>query len=155
MTSITRDIDVAAPVRTAYNQWTRFESFPRFMEGVKEVRQLDDKHLQWRAEIGGKEAAWEAEIVEQVPDRRIAWRSTAGTPIAGTVLFEPVDEGHTRIMLTMEYEPQGLTESVGSALGFDDRKVEADLKRFKEVVESQAVETGGSRDSIEGGKIRN
>jgi len=155
LTSITRDIDVAAPVRTAYNQWTQFESFPRFMEGVKEVRQLDDKHLQWRAEIGGKEAAWEAEIVEQVPDRRIAWRSTAGTPIAGTVLFEPVDEGHTRIMLTMEYEPQGLTESVGSVLGFDDRKVEGDLKRFKEVVESQGVETGGSRDNSKGGKIRN
>jgi uncharacterized membrane protein len=154
MASITKDIDVNVPVRTAYNQWTQFETFPRFMEGVKEVRQLDDKRLEWRAEIGGKEEAWEAEIVEQVPDRKIAWRSVSGTPNAGSVMFEPVDDGHTRIMLTMEYEPQGLTESVGSALGFDDRKIAGDLKRFKEVVESPAVETGGYRGQIEGDQVR-
>jgi uncharacterized membrane protein len=154
MASITKDIDVNVPVRTAYNQWTQFETFPRFMDGVKEVHQLDDKRLEWRAEIGGKEEAWEAEIVEQVPDRKIAWRSVSGTPNAGSVMFEPVDDGHTRIMLTMEYEPQGLTESVGSALGFDDRKIEGDLKRFKEVVESRAVETGGYRGQIEGDQVR-
>jgi uncharacterized membrane protein len=153
--SITKDIDVAVPVRTAYNQWTQFETFPHFMEGVKEVRQLDDKRLEWRAEIGGQEETWEAEIVEQVPDRKIAWRSVSGTPTAGTVLFEPIDDGHTRIMLTMEYEPQGLTESIGSALGFDDRKVDGDLKRFKTLVESRGVEAGGYRGEIEGGQVRN
>jgi uncharacterized membrane protein len=155
MASITKDIDVAVPVRTAYNQWTQFETFPQFMDGVKEVRQLDDKRLFWRAEIGGKEETWEAEIVEQVPDGKIAWRSVSGTPTAGTVLFEPIDEGHTRIMLTMEYEPQGLTESVGSALGFDDRKVDGDLKRFKDLVEAKGVETGGYRGQIEDGQVRN
>src|ERR1700736_988056 len=139
LASITRDIDVAVPVRTAYNQWTQFEAFPQFMEGVKEVRQLDDRRLQWRAEIGGEEETWEAEIVEQIPDRKIAWRSVSGTPNAGTVLFEPLDEGHTRIMLTMDYQPRGLTENVGSALGFDDRRVKGDLERFKDVVESRGV----------------
>ena len=155
MASISKEIDIACPVRTAYNMWTRFETFPQFMEGVKEVRQLDDKRLQWRAEIGGKEETWEAEIVEQVPDRKIAWRSTSGTPMAGTVLFEPIDEGHCRAMLTMEYDPQGLTENVGSALGFDSRRVEGDLKRFKEMAESQPAETGGYRGQIEGGQVRN
>jgi len=154
MASITKEIDVNVPVRAAYNQWTRFESFPQFMEGVKEVRQLDDKRLQWRAEVAGKEEAWEAEIVEQAPDQKISWRSTSGTPTAGTVLFEPIDEGHCRIRLTMEYEPQGLTESVGSALGFDSRKVEGDLERFKEMAESHGGEPGGYRGRIEDGDVR-
>jgi uncharacterized membrane protein len=155
LASITKEIDLAVPVRMGYNRWTLFETFPQFMEGVKEVRQLDDKRLLWRAEIGGQEETWEAEIVEQVPDRKIAWRSVSGTPTAGMVVFEPIDDGHCRIMLTMEYEPQGLTETVGSALGFDGRKVEGDLKRFKELVESQGVETGGYRGQIEGDQVRN
>jgi uncharacterized membrane protein len=155
LASITRDIDLAVPVRTAYNRWTQFETFPQFMEGVKEVRQLDDKRLFWRAEIGGKEETWEAEIVDQVPDHKIAWRSISGTPNAGAVVFELIDDGHCRIMLTMEYQPQGLTENVASALGFDGRKVEDDLKRFKEMVESQGVEAGGYRGQIEGDQVRN
>ena len=155
MASITREIDLTVPVHMAYNRWTLFETFPQFMEGVKEVRQLDDKRLLWRAEIGGQEETWEAEIVEQVPDHKIAWRSISGVPNAGTVVFEPIDDGHCRIMLTMEYEPQGLTETVGSALGFDGRKVEGDLKRLKELVESQGVETGGYRGRIEGDQVRN
>jgi uncharacterized membrane protein len=155
LATIRKDIDVAVPVRMAYNRWTQFETFPQFMEGVREVSQLDDKRLLWRAEIGGQEETWEAEIVEQVPDRKIAWRSISGTPTAGTVLFEPLDDGHSRIMLTMEYEPQGLTESIGSALGFDDRKVGGDLKRFKELIETQRVETGGYRGRIEDGEVRN
>jgi uncharacterized membrane protein len=152
MASITKDIDLAVPVRTAYNQWTQFETFPNFMEGVKEVRQLDDTHLAWRAEIGGKEESWEAEIVEEVPDQKIAWRSTSGAPNAGTVVFAPVDDGHTRIMLTMEYQPQGLTENIGSALGFDERRVKGDLERFKEFVESRGAETGAYRGRVEGGQ---
>jgi uncharacterized membrane protein len=154
LATITKQIDLAVPVRTAYNQWTQFESFPQFMDSVVEVRQSDAKHLLWRAEIGGKEETWEAEIVEQEPDRRIAWRSVTGTPTAGTVEFEPLDDSHCRVMLTMEYEPQGLTESVGSAFGFDDRRVEGDLKRFKEFVESRGVETGGYRGQIDGGEVR-
>jgi uncharacterized membrane protein len=154
LASITREIDLAVPVRMAYNRWTLFETFPQFMEGVKEVRQLDDKRLLWRAEIGGQEETWEAEIVEQEPDRKIAWRSVSGTPTAGAVVFEPTDDGHCRIMLTMQYEPQGLTETVGSALGFDGRKVAGDLNRFKELVESQGVETGGYRGQIEGDQVR-
>ena len=144
LASITREIDLAVPIRMAYNRWTLFETFPQFMEGVKEVRQLDDKRLLWRAEI-----------VEQLPDRKIAWRSVSGTPTTGRVAFEPIDDGHCRIMLTMEYKPQGLTETVGTALGFDGRKVEGDLKRFKELVESQGVETGGYRGQIEGDQVRN
>jgi len=155
LASITREIDLAVPIRMAYNRWTLFETFPQFMEGVKEVRQLDDKRLLWRAEIGGQEETWEAEIVEQLPDRKIAWRSVSGTPTTGRVAFEPIDDGHCRIMLTMEYKPQGLTETVGTALGFDGRKVEGDLKRFKELVESQGVETGGYRGQIEGDQVRN
>lgn len=154
MASISKDIDLDVPVTTAYNQWTQFETFPEFMEGVKEVRQLDDKRMAWRAEIGGKEESWEAEIVEQVPDRRIAWRSITGAPTAGSVDFEPLDEGRCRLTLMMDYQPQGLTENVGSALGFDDRRVEGDLKRFKEFVESRGVETGGYRGEIEGGQLR-
>src|SRR5436309_8312084 len=142
MARITKQIDLDVPVRTAYNQWTQFESFPNFMEGVKEVRQLDDAHLTWRAEIGGREETWEAEIAEQLPDKRIAWRSTTGAPTAGSVDFEPLDDGHCRVMLTMDYEPQGLTESVGSALGFDDRRIYGDLNRFKEYVESKTAPTG-------------
>lgn len=155
MASITKEIDLAVPVRMAYNRWTQFETFPQFMEGVKEVRQLDDKRLLWRAEIAGQEENWEAEIVEQVPDHKIAWRSVSGTPTAGAVVFEPIDDGHCRIMLTMEYEPQGLTETVGSALGFDGRKVEGDLERFKELIESHGVETGGYRGQIEDDQVRN
>ena len=154
MASISKDIDLDVPVTTAYNQWTQFETFPEFMEGVKEVRQLDDKRMAWRAEIGGREESWEAEIVEQVPDRRIAWRSITGAPTAGSVDFELLDEGRCRLTLMMDYQPQGLTENVGSALGFDDRRVEGDLKRFKEFVESRGAETGGYRGQIEGGQLR-
>ena len=154
MASISKDIELDVPVTTAYNQWTQFESFPEFMEGVKEVRQLDAKRLAWHAEIGGKDESWEAEIVDQVPDRRIAWRSITGAPNAGSVDFEPLDEGRCRLTLMMDYQPQGLTENVGSALGFDDRQVEGDLKRFKEFVESRGVESGGYRGQIEGGQLR-
>jgi uncharacterized membrane protein len=149
---ISKDIDIAVPVRAAYDQWTQFETFPQFMEGVKEVRQLDPARLAWRAEVSGKELSWEAEILEQVPDVRIAWRSTTGTPNSGSVDFTPVDDGHCKILLTMEYEPQGLTENVGSALGFDERRVEDDLKRFKAFIESQGAPTGSYRGTIEDGK---
>src|SRR5215208_4872945 len=133
--TIEKSIDVDVPVRTAYDQWTQFEEFPRFMEGVEEVRQLDDKRLHWRAKIGGKEEAWDAEITEQIPDERVAWRSTTGSPNAGVVTFHHLNPTTTRVMLQLEYDPEGLVENVGDALGVVSRRVEGDLKRFKEFIE--------------------
>jgi uncharacterized membrane protein len=146
--SIQKSIDVNVPVRTAYNQWTQFEEFPRFMEGVEEVRQLDDRRLHWRAKIGGKIEEWDAVITEQIPDERVAWRNTTGAENAGVVTFHYLSPNSTRVMLQMEYDPQGLVENVGSALGVVERRVEGDLKRFKEFVESHGTETGAWRGEI-------
>ena len=148
MASIQKPIDVDVPVRTAYNQWTQFEEFPRFMEGVEEVRQLDDRRLHWRAKIGGKTEEWDAVITEQIPDERVAWRNTSGAENAGVVTFHHLSPNSTRVMLQIEYDPQGLVENVGSALGVVERRVEGDLKRFKEFIESQGAETGAWRGEI-------
>jgi uncharacterized membrane protein len=152
MASIEKSIEVDVPVRTAYNQWTQFESFPRFMEGVEEVRQVDDKRLHWRAEIGGKTEEWDAEIVEQVPDTRIAWRSISGATNAGRVNFDHVNPTRTRVNLHLEYEPQGAMESIGDALGFVSRRAENDLEKFKEFVEQHGAE-GGWRGEIHGDDV--
>jgi uncharacterized membrane protein len=149
MTSITKSIDVNVPVRTAYDQWTQFESFPRFMEGVEEVEQLDDTNLHWRTNISGQKAEWDAVITEQVPDERIAWRSTDGKTNAGVVTFHRLDDDRTRVTVQMEWEPQGFKESVGEALGMDDRRVQGDLERFKAFVESRGVPTGAWRGTVE------
>src|SRR5205814_916645 len=122
MANIEKSIDIDRPVRTVYNQWTQFEEFPRFMEGVQEIRQIDDTHLHWRASIGGKEKEWDALITEQVPDERISWRSTSGAPNAGTVRFHKIDENRTRVTLAMHYEPEGVVENVGEALGVVSRR---------------------------------
>jgi uncharacterized membrane protein len=143
-----KEIEVAVPVSTAYNQWTQFETFPKFMEGVKEVTQIDDTHLAWRAEVGGKEKAWEAEITEQVPDQRISWHSTEGAPNAGVVTFEPIDEGASRVRLQIQYEPEGVVEEAGDMLGMMDRQVESSLNAFKEFIESMGTETGAWRGSV-------
>ena len=149
MSSVTKSIEVNVPVDVAYNQWTQFEEFPKFMEGVQEVRQLDDQHLHWRAEIGGKEEEWDAEITDQIPDQRIAWRNTSGTPNVGIVMFRSTAPNTTEITLQMDYEPQGLSEKVGDALGFMDRRVQGDLKRFKEFIEHRGQPTGGWRGTID------
>jgi uncharacterized membrane protein len=149
MSSVTKSIDVNVPVTTAYNQWTQFESFPQFMDGVKEVRQLDDQRLRWHAEIGGKEQEWDARITEQIPDNRIAWTSTSGDMNAGAVDFHHISDDQTRITLTLDYDPKGFLESVGDALGFMDRRVQSDLRRFKEFIESRGSETGAWRGTIE------
>ena len=149
MATIEKHIDVDVPVRTAYNQWTQFESFPRFMEDVEEVRQLDDSHLHWRANVGGSVQEWDAVITEQSPDERIAWRSTSGAPNAGVVTFHRLGEGQTRVMLQLEYDPEGFTESVGNALGFMDRRVDGDLHRFKDFIEGRGAATGAWRGTIE------
>jgi uncharacterized membrane protein len=152
MERIEKTFEVDVPVNTVYNQWTQFEAFPKFMEGVQEVRQVDDTHLHWRAKIAGKEKEWDAEIVEQVPDKVIAWRSTSGAPNAGTVRFEPLNKDRTRIKLTMDYEPKGFIENVGDAVGVVSHKVEDAVERFKALLEQRRSETGAWRGEVHGGR---
>jgi uncharacterized protein YndB with AHSA1/START domain len=149
MGAITHSIEVNAPLQTVYNQWTRFEEFPQFMEGVDEVRRDGPNRLFWKAKIGGKEKEWEAEITEQVPNTRIAWRSVEGAPNLGTVTFEKLDVSQTRVTLTMEYEPEGLIEQAGNALGIPLGQVAEDLNRFREFIESRAGATIGQSEPVE------
>src|SRR5688572_5028930 len=148
MAHIEKSIEVDVPIRAAYNQWTQFEEFPRFMEGVKAVQQIDDKRLHWRAEIAGKDVEWDAVITEQMIERHIGWRSTSGAHNAGTVNFVPLGPNRTAITVRMEYEPVGVTEKVGDWLGAFSGRVEGDLRRFKEFIEARGVETGGWRGEI-------
>jgi uncharacterized membrane protein len=152
MARVEESIEVNVPVSTAYNQWTQFEEFPEFMESVESVKQIDDTHLRWVAEIGGQRHEWTAEIVEQKPDKMVAWRALEGHDNSGTVTFEPLDQNRTRINVVMEHETEGLTETLGSALGADSRRVKGDLERFKELVESRGVETGAWRGEVEQGQ---
>lgn len=152
MANVEKSITVNVPVHAAYNQWTQFESFPQFMEGVKEVRQQDDTHLHWKAEIGGKHEEWDAEITEQVPDRKIAWRSISGAPNAGMVMFQPMSEGSTQVKLQLEAEPQSTTEKVGGAIGVLDRQVKSDLDKFKAFIEKRGgAPTGAWRGEVNPG----
>lgn len=149
MASTTEEsIEVNVPVSTAYNQWTQFEDFPKFMDSVREVRQLDDTHLHWRADIAGNPEEWDAEITEQIPDKRIAWRSTGGVRNAGVVTFHPISDSRTRIMLQMDYEPQSMLEKVGDAVGLVKMQTRGNLKRFKELLESRGRETGAWRGTV-------
>jgi uncharacterized membrane protein len=150
--TVTESIVVNCPVSTVYNQWTQFEEFPRFMEGLESVRQKDDTHLHWVAEIGGKRDEWEAEITEQKPDKVVAWRSLDGHHNSGRVLFEPIDQSTTKLTVEMEHEPEGLVQTLGSALGSDSRQVGKDLERFKELIESRGVESGAWRGEVHAGQ---
>jgi hypothetical protein len=150
-TRVEKSIQVDVPVTTAYNQWTQFEDFPAFMGGVKEVRQLDDRRLHWVAEIAGVRREWEASVLEQVPDQKVAWAATAGATNAGAVRFEPAGAGSTVVYLTLEYEPEGVVEQVGDKLGIVERQVTSDLERFKALVEDQGYATGAWRGSINAG----
>jgi len=152
MSRVEHSVDVDVPVRIAYNQWTQFESFPEFMEGVESVVQKDDTTLEWHAEIGGQDKQWTAEIVEQTPDQRIAWRSTSGATNAGIVTFVPSGMDASRVTLQLEADPEGPLETVGDALGVLDRRVKGDLERFKEFVESRGAATGAWRGEIHGGQ---
>jgi uncharacterized membrane protein len=149
MARIEETIEVDVPVRTAYNQWTQFEEFPQFMEGVESVQQVDDTHLVWSASIGGKREEWRAEITEQHPDHRVAWRSTEGRGNAGVVTFHQIDDNKSRVAVQMDWDPDGVLEAAGAALGADSRRVKGDLKRFKELVESRGAETGAWRGEVE------
>jgi uncharacterized membrane protein len=154
MNSIEKSIVVDVPVRTAYNQWTQFESFPQFMEGVEEVRQMGAKNTHWKASIAGKTEEWDAEIVEQTPDKVVAWRSRSGAYNAGTVRFQPMGANRTQLSLRLDYQPEGAVEQVGDALGFVERRVTGDLERFKKFIESRGAETGAWRGEIHGGQVQ-
>jgi uncharacterized membrane protein len=148
MASVTETIDVGVPVTTAYNQWTQFEEFPRFMEGVQQVEQLADDRLHWVAEIGGKRAEWYARITEQHPDERVAWKAEEGKGLSGVVTFHRLEDAQTRVTVQMEWQPEGIVENVGAALGFDDRQVKQDLERYRDMIEARGVETGAWRGDI-------
>ena len=148
MSTTTESVEVNVPLSTAYNQWTQFEDFPKFMAGVIEVRQIDDRHQRWRAEIGGKEEQWDAELTEQIPDRLIAWRSTSGVRNEGRVTFEKLSESRTRVELRLDYEPRGMIEKIGDAMGAVSMRASGNLQRFKSFLESRGSETGAWRGSI-------
>jgi uncharacterized membrane protein len=152
MAQIEKSVEVEVPVRTAYNQWTQFEEFPRFMEGVKSVRQLDDRHLEWTATVAGREKQWQAEIREQRPDEIIVWHSTDGSENAGIVRFDPIDMNRTKVTLMMSYDPEGMVEAAGDALGFMSRRVGGDLDRFRDFIEERGVESGAYRETLENPK---
>jgi uncharacterized membrane protein len=151
MEHIKKSIEVDCPLSHVYNQWTQFEEFPRFMEGVKEVRQLDDQRLHWRAEIGGKEKEWTAKIIEQIPDNRIAWRSESGEYTSGLVDFARLGTDRTRVVLEISYDPKGFIENAGDAVGLVSRRIENDLEHFKEFIENRGQETGAWRGTIRDG----
>ncbi|HEX5370504.1 MAG TPA: SRPBCC family protein, partial [Dehalococcoidia bacterium] len=152
MTSVDKKIQVELPVQTVYNQWTQFEEYPEFMEGVQSVEQTANERLHWSAEVGGVAREWDALITRQVPDQVIAWESEGGAGVDGTVVFHPLDRDRTEIELHMGYEAEGLKEQVGGALGFLSRKVDSDLKRFKDYVEHRGIESGAWRGEIAHGR---
>jgi ribosome-associated toxin RatA of RatAB toxin-antitoxin module len=149
MTKVEHRILVNVPVSVAYNQWTQFEDFPHFMGGIKKVTQLSDDRLEWVAEIAGVRRKWEATILEQIPDRKVAWAATEGATNAGEVTFEDIGGGQTSVRLTLEYEPEGLVEEVGDKLNVVESRTKKDLERFKELVESEGYASGAWRGTIE------
>jgi uncharacterized membrane protein/ElaB/YqjD/DUF883 family membrane-anchored ribosome-binding protein len=148
METIERSIDINLPVRTAYNQWTQFEEFPHFMEGVEAVKQLDDTTLHWVANVGGERKEWRARITEQVPDHHIAWRSDGGDFTSGVVSFQALGPDKTRVTVKLNYEPKGMAEKLGDMLGIVSRRVQGDLERFKSFIESKGHETGAWRGTV-------
>jgi uncharacterized membrane protein len=148
MARVEKSIEVDVPIDVAYNQWTQFEEFPNFMEGVEQVTQLDDRHMHWKAKIGGKEEEWDAVIQEQVPDRMISWRNTDGPTNAGLVRFDSLAPTKTLVHLEMSYDPEGMVETVGDKLGFVGRRVDGDLQRFRDFIEARQVPTGEYREEL-------
>ena len=153
MTQVEQSIEVNVPVDTAYNQWTQFEEFPRFMEGVERVKQIDDTHLQWEAEVAGKREEGQAEITEQIPDERVAWAAREGKGNSGVVTFHRLAPDRTKVMVQLDWPAEGVVEKVGSAVGADDRRVKGDLERFKELIESHGRETGAWRGEVEQAQV--
>ena len=152
MSTVEESIEINVPVRTAYDQWTQFETFPQFMEGVTAVQQLDDTHLHWVADIGGVHREWDAEITEQHPDERVAWRAREGADNAGVVTFHKLSDTKTKVMLQLEFDPEGFTEVAGDKLGFVKRRAVGDLERFKDFIEGRGSETGAWRGEVHVGE---
>jgi len=150
---VEESVEVNVPVETAYNQWTQFEEFPRFMEGIDEVRQLDDTHLRWVASAAGRRREWNAEISEQRPDERVAWHATSGKRNSGVVTFHRLQDDRSKVMVQLEFEPEGLRETFGSILGLDRRRIRGDLQRFAGLVEERGVESGAWRGTVEQGTV--
>ncbi|GAA4838146.1 SRPBCC family protein [Kitasatospora terrestris] len=149
MSRVQETIDVDVPVSTAYNQWTQFEEFPLFMEGVEEITQIDDRHNHWRTRIAGVSREFDTEIVDQVPDDHVSWRTTGGeVQQTGMVSFQPLDTGRTRIVMIMDFQPEGMAEKAADMTNVLDRQVKGDLKRFKHFIEERGTETGGYRDRL-------
>src|SRR5918993_719594 len=149
-TKVEKSVVVDVPVETAYNQWTQFEEFPHFMGGISEIRQLDDTTLHWVAEIGGVKRQWQAKILEQVPNQKVAWAATEGATNAGAVYFAEAGAGRTTVRLELEYEPEGVVETIGDKLGIVERRVQADLEKFKSFIEDEGYETGAWRGTVPG-----
>jgi uncharacterized membrane protein len=154
MEQVEKIVEVGCPIHTVYNQWTQFEEFPRFMPGVKEVRQMDDTHVHWHAEVWGKDEEWDAEITEQEPDERISWKSISGAPNTGTVRFEALGPDRTRVRLVMAYEPQGAIENAGDAVGALSSRVQSTIESFKQFIEARGQETGGWRGEVDDGSVK-
>ena len=148
---VEESVEVNVPVETAYNEWTQFEEFPRFMEGIEEVRQLDDTHVHWVASSGGRRREWDAEITEQRPNERVAWHATSGKRNAGVVTFHRLGDERSKMMVQLDFEPEGFRETAGSILGLDRRRIRGDLERFSELVEGRGVESGAWRGTVEEG----
>jgi uncharacterized membrane protein len=148
MASITKSIDVHVPISTAYNQWTQFETFPEFMGGVDEIKQLDDRHLHWRVNVGGQQREFDAEVTEQHPDERVAWKSTDGKTHAGVVTFHKLNDAETRVTVQVEWQPEGIAEKAGAVVGVDDKQVSSDLNKFKKFIENRQGETGAWRGEV-------
>ncbi|GAA3007729.1 SRPBCC family protein [Actinokineospora diospyrosa] len=149
MSTIVETVDVAVPVSTAYNQWTQFESFPAFMEGVEQIRQVDDRRTHWVTKIGGVTREFDATITEQIPDERVAWKSTDGPEHAGVITFHRLNERETRVTAQMDIDPEGFVENVADKLGVIDRRVKSDMRRFKDFIEDQGRETGAWRGEVD------
>lgn len=148
MSTIEQSVEVRAPLSAVYDQWTRFEEFPQFMEGVEEVHQTDDAHLKWVAEFGGSRHEWDAVVTEQKPDERVAWKNTDGLENAGVVTFHRIDDDNTKVMVQMDFVPEGVKEKIGDAIGAPDRRVAGDLERFKEKIEADGGQDGGWRGEV-------
>ena len=154
MNTIEQSIDVEAPITAVYDRWTQFETFPEFMEGIEAIRQLDDRRLHWTAEIGGTRHEWDAEITEQHPEERVAWRNVDGKDNAGVVTFHKLGDDRSRIMVQLDFVPEGIKEKLGDKLGAPDRRVKGDLERFKDYVEGTGGDGQGWRGEIHGDEVQ-
>jgi uncharacterized membrane protein len=148
MTTITKSVDVDVPIATAYNQWTQFETFPEFMGGVDKIEQLDDRKLVWHVNVAGVKRTFDAEITEQHPDERVAWKSVDGVTHAGVVTFHKLSDATTRVTVQLDWEPEGALEKAASAVNADDIQVSRDLDRFKEFIETRGNESGAWRGDV-------